>query len=246
MAPSKSSKSPAFQFYPRDFLSSSKVERMSMTERGIYITLLSRCWLDGGLPTDLRELSKFARMKPTQFERLWTNGPLAQCFYQKGDQLQHERLDKERKIQAEYRKRQKDAATKRWESHGNATAMPSVASTRHPSGNAPLPQSAIRDPQSASTRGATLIPKRRPYAAFEGPRVYVPQSTHANFIGFRNHPGAEKELLDWYERVSNEWTTGARKDDPGFDADMVRFWKARYAEEWPTATVDKRRPSWAV
>lgn len=108
MPSSKSTKSPAFQFYPRDFLSSSKVDDMSMTERGIYITFLSRCWLDAGLPTDMKRLAKMAKMKPQQFERLWTNGPLHECFYSKANTLQNDRLDHERKSQAEYRRKQSD------------------------------------------------------------------------------------------------------------------------------------------
>ena len=137
MATAKSTKSPAFQFYPRDFLSSGKVDDMSMTERGIYVTFLSRCWLDEGLPVDVSRLAKIARMKPAQFERLWNASPLRECFYEKGGKLQNERLDKERKGQAEFRRKQKAKADKRWESHGIDPAVPEVG-TRHPSGNALL------------------------------------------------------------------------------------------------------------
>ena len=71
LATSKSTRSPAFQFYPKDFLSSRKVDLMSMTERGVYITLMCRYWLDGGLPADAKQLSAIVRMKPKQFERGW-------------------------------------------------------------------------------------------------------------------------------------------------------------------------------
>ena len=37
----KENKSPAFQFYARDFLADMKVQLMSMEQRGMYITLLS-------------------------------------------------------------------------------------------------------------------------------------------------------------------------------------------------------------
>ena len=112
VAARQSNKSPAFQFYPRDFLSSPKVDLMSMAERGIYITLLSRCWLDNGLPTDTRSLAKFARMKHAQFERAWTSGPLHECFYERGQKLHNERLDRERKVQADFRKRQAENGAK--------------------------------------------------------------------------------------------------------------------------------------
>jgi uncharacterized protein YdaU (DUF1376 family) len=124
MAPSKSTKAPAFQFFPRDFLSSPKVERMAMVERGAYITLLCRCWLDNGLPTDLKELAYYCRMKPVQFERMWANGKIHECFHERGGKFHNERLDVERKKQAVNRQRQSDNAAMRWKKSGNATAMP--------------------------------------------------------------------------------------------------------------------------
>jgi uncharacterized protein YdaU (DUF1376 family) len=124
VAPAHSKRSPAFQFYPRDFLSSPKVDRMPMTERGAYITLLSRCWLDNGLTTDLSELAYFCRMKPSQFERMWKEGRISQCFYERGGKFHNERLDIERKKQTANRQRQSDNAKAGWQKRGNATAMP--------------------------------------------------------------------------------------------------------------------------
>lgn len=124
MAPSKSTKAPAFQFFPRDFLASPKVDRMAMTERGAYITLLSRCWMDNGLPMDMGELAYFCRMKPSQFERLWTNGQLGKCFHERAGKFHNERLDAERKKQTANRQRQSDNAKAGWQKRGNATSMP--------------------------------------------------------------------------------------------------------------------------
>lgn len=42
-------KSPAFQFYPKDFLTDINVISMSLEERGAYITLLCYDWLEDGL-----------------------------------------------------------------------------------------------------------------------------------------------------------------------------------------------------
>jgi uncharacterized protein YdaU (DUF1376 family) len=138
MATAKSTKSPAFQFYVRDFLGSSKVDGMSMTERGIYITLLARCWDENGLPTDIAKLAKMARMKPAQFDRIWLGGHLHECFTERAGRLHNDRLDEERRKQQAFRRRQTDKAVKRWDSSGNATA-----SVRHASGNALLSSSSI-------------------------------------------------------------------------------------------------------
>lgn len=91
-------------------------------------------------------------------------------------------------------------------------------------------------------RKQSLISKRRLDAAWEGPRVYVPQRCHRDFVALRN--GAEAELFAWYAETSEAWTDGpfkAAETGP----DMFAFWKARYAEKWPVVKVDKRVPEWA-
>ena len=42
-------KAPAFQFYPKDFLTDTNVILMSPAERGMYITLLCLDWLNDGI-----------------------------------------------------------------------------------------------------------------------------------------------------------------------------------------------------
>ena len=45
-------KSPAFQFYPTDYLGSQRVQMMTLDEEGAYIRLLSYCWQHGTIPSD--------------------------------------------------------------------------------------------------------------------------------------------------------------------------------------------------
>ena len=73
MAPEKA---PAFQFYPKDFLTDERVKLMSHTERGIYISLLCMCWLEGSLPAQPAALAKLVSLTPARFTRLW-KGPLS-------------------------------------------------------------------------------------------------------------------------------------------------------------------------
>ena len=47
-----SMKSPAFQFYPTDYLGSQRVQMMTLEEEGAYIRLLSYCWQHGDIPSD--------------------------------------------------------------------------------------------------------------------------------------------------------------------------------------------------
>ena len=95
-------KSPAFQFYPTDFLSSSKVARMSLTEIGIYTILLCHCWLDGGLPKSVEQLALLVRVRTDRFAKIWA-GVLSECFREEGGKLLNIRLERERNKQAHRR-----------------------------------------------------------------------------------------------------------------------------------------------
>lgn len=251
---SKRTTSPAFQFYPKDFLASSKVDDMSMTERGVYITLLSRCWLDNGLPTDLPALAKYARMKPANFERMWSTGPLRECFVERGGRFHNDRLDHERKSQAEYRKRQQARADQRWHpKDADAAALQAPHAGPARSGTA-LQSSSSSASSSASTpdgvarpsaRPAPIIQRRRKDAAFEWGRLYVPQRVHDDLVMLGNHGTDEAALFAWYQAVCEDY---AAHPDWRIDADLFRFWKAKYADKWPppvAAKADARLPEWA-
>lgn len=58
-------RSPAFQFYPSDWLSSPDVALMTPAEEGAYIRLLAYAWLqpDCGLPDDDSALSELSRLR---------------------------------------------------------------------------------------------------------------------------------------------------------------------------------------
>ncbi len=220
-------KAPAFQFYPKEFLSSSKVIAMTPAERGAYITLLSMQWLDGSLPTDLSVLARLVGLPTATFKRLWPAN-LARCFEEREGRLLNARLEDERKKQAAFRHRQSDAAASRWHKPSDA-----VASQRHtPKPSQPHALQSASASASAETRATPLSARRRLDAAFEGGRLYVPQRAHTDMVALRNRPTAETELFAFYARICEDWTHGAhRTDNPG--ADMFRFWKARYDAEWP-------------
>ena len=231
----KRTTSPAFQFYPSDFLNSPKVRRMSLTERGAYITLLSLCWMDGGtLSTDVAELAGELHVPVKQFERMWA-GLLSQCFYEKNGRLRNDRLDRETKKQDEYRQRQSDAATKKWDrkrvSQADAVALPTDKSLSSSSSSS---SSSVRTTTTA-TRGAPIHQRRNLNAAWEGSRgLYVVQGQHQKFVALLNSPTAELQLFAWYGEVAREWTDGPKASlNPG--TDMVKFWDARHAERWPPA-----------
>ena len=123
MAPEKA---PAFQFYPRDFLTDERVLQMSYTERGVYITLLSQCWLNRSLPADSSALAAMLQMPLKRFEKLWA-GQVGHCFHEGEDGRFHQkRLDLERDKQQKFSRRQSDAAASKWHRSGNAVAVPNL------------------------------------------------------------------------------------------------------------------------
>lgn len=101
------SKSPAFQFYPKDFLTDENVRIMSLQERGAYITLICLCWIEGTLPADIVLLSRLCGTPLAAFRKLWP--AIDRCFTNHpndSDRIIHPRLERERHNQAEFRRRQ--------------------------------------------------------------------------------------------------------------------------------------------
>lgn len=129
MAPEKA---PAFQFYPKDFLTDQHVMAMTLPECGAYIKLLCSCWQEQTLPADPKQLARLLMVTPTAFARLWP--ALEPCFRVDPDdasRLIHPRLEKERAKQDAYRSRQANAgrasAASRLQpetNHGSTTVQP--------------------------------------------------------------------------------------------------------------------------
>ncbi len=95
-------KSPAFQFYPEAFLSDENVQLMNYEERGVYITLLSHCWLEGSIPADQGKITRLLKSGGTDL------APILKCFIESEDdpeRLINPRLDRERTKQSEWRKK---------------------------------------------------------------------------------------------------------------------------------------------
>lgn len=98
---------PAFQFYPKDFLSDSHVVAMTMTERGVYITLLCLCWMEGSVPVSAATLARLCGLSMPTFERLWP--ALEPCFTNVDGRWVQPRIERERRKQATYRTMKSEA-----------------------------------------------------------------------------------------------------------------------------------------
>jgi uncharacterized protein YdaU (DUF1376 family) len=128
-------KAPAFQWYPKDFLSDGNVSSMSLAERGAYITLLCFCWIDGSLPTDVSRLGTMCGAQVKAFAAVWP--AVRVCFREQDGRYVNPRLDLEREKQAEHRGQQTQRGSKgaegRWRKHDPSMTQ---ALPKHPVSNA--------------------------------------------------------------------------------------------------------------
>lgn len=98
-------RSPAFQFYPKEFLTDGNVAAMSLHECGAYIKLICLCWQEGSLSADPQRLANMVGTSLRDFRKLWP--ALAPCFHEEGGTIRHESLDRERHKQEAYREQQR-------------------------------------------------------------------------------------------------------------------------------------------
>ncbi len=123
-------KSPAFQFYPSDFLSDENVVLMSNAEVGCYIKLLCFCWKQGSIPADVPRIAKLCNEPPEKMAGMWSS--IEPCFRNgQPNRLIHPRLDVERKKQQRFSKERSESgkrgAEKRWKNNqkdGSAIKQP--------------------------------------------------------------------------------------------------------------------------
>lgn len=104
------SKSPAFQYYPRDILADSQIALMTLEEFGAYWKLVSFRWLERSLPHDEKRLAKLLGITPNKFKKLW---PAMESFFKiEGDQITHPELDGFRRNQEEWREKSAEGGRK--------------------------------------------------------------------------------------------------------------------------------------
>ena len=180
-------KAPAFQFYPRDYVSDERVIAMTLEERGAYIQLLCHQWLEQTIPENEKVCAKLCGVSTRVFRRLWP--ALAPCFEDIGDgRLQNVKLEAQRKQDDEWREGQathgRKGAEKRWAGHDKPNREPMATPMANDSS---APASA-----SAST---TTTPPTPP-----------PQNQEAKSWNGENHIG--KKAGELWRRLGLKTTRG--------------------------------------
>lgn len=182
--------SPAVLWWVRDWLTSRTVLSMPRAARSLYFDLLMRQWLDGSLPADTRVIASLSGETHGAFLKLWQHvGP---CFPAGSDGLlRNGRLERERKLDEEYRSAKSDAgkngAAKRWHTHGTAIDPPLADGCPSPS------------PSPASTSPSGKPARAEP----TGPQAECAE--HFRFEWARTRPGTKAGKLKVADYVALAW-----------------------------------------
>jgi len=104
-------KAPSFQFYPGDWLGSTKISLMTPEEEGGYIRLLCHMWSqeECSLQSDDDTLSKLSRLNE---KWMICKQNILKCFSEKNGKLFNKRLMNEKKKQSNFRKKQASNGSK--------------------------------------------------------------------------------------------------------------------------------------
>lgn len=141
------SKSPAFQFYPDDFMGG-KPGMMTPEQTHVYVWLLCLDWNQGGFPLDIPTLARWCRVTPAIFRRAWS--VVQECFSSKEGRWFNERLEKERQKQAEWREKSaKGGKSKRKPKENHPFDL--VGENDEPKANTPVSSLQSPTPVTATT-----------------------------------------------------------------------------------------------
>jgi uncharacterized protein YdaU (DUF1376 family) len=232
-------RSPAFQFYARDFLSDVRVMAMSLEQLGAYWKLVSICWIEEGLPSDPAMLARLLHVSPTKMAKLWP--AIEPCFRLESGLYQHPRLDRERAKQDEYRTIQstagKNGAAKRWAKARHSDPIDSPMA-KHSSSSAS---------SSASATAVKSVEHARPRPTGASGGSYMSQSNVA--YSYRGHTLNRGPHFDAFvERFNGDreafrvWLDAeidACYDAGGRAGQMFRFIDERWEKRAPSLTSSK-------
>lgn len=136
-------KSPAYQWYPKDILSSERVAFLSLAEEGAYRRAMDYCWLQGSIPSDPGKLAVLIGKKCTPK----IASAIIHLFEQhpsKPDRLVHDKQEEQRESQRIFREKQGSNSRRRWlpndkppDQSGSSTGIPPDDSG-NPRGGNPL------------------------------------------------------------------------------------------------------------
>lgn len=236
-------RSPAFQFYPMDFLSDERQAAMTVEQAGVYVRLLCYCWREHTIPDDPKALALMVGggLTPKRMAAIWPG--IRACFQPDPEQpgrLRHGRLDRERDEQQAWRQKSATGGrTTQARRKGGSTVVDRVVEPPlQPNANTSVfsPLSSVQTPSVSVTRARGTETNQTPTIATGPHRQHaycgaacVPAFLHQEFIRGLNrvdHDEADDELREGYRAHLDAWPVGQPTGDG------VAFWRTWYRQKY--------------
>ena len=150
-----SEKSPAFQFYVRDWRSSRRVQVMSFAQRGMYLEMLIEQWDKGAAPSSAGACALALGGSQVEWTRAWA--ALSACFTprKRDGLLVNPKLEAVRRGRVKFLKAQSASglagAEARWRKHGGAMGSPESVVAKNASSSASASSSALASATASSS-----------------------------------------------------------------------------------------------
>lgn len=234
-------KSPAFQFYPQDYLADPNVAEMTLEEQGAYIRLICYAWIAGSIPAD-----------PERCARLVGNGcsisvatNVQRTFNEPStdpQRLLHKRVEKERQKQA-IRREQTSLAGRKSAAKRNASRAIATGSNKR-STNV---QRKVNPSSSSSDEDVCVSSSKSHVVQFESfwsicPRKTAKGSARKAWLKAIKTTDPEA-IIDGMKRYAKQ-SIGT---DPQYIAHPATWLNAeRWADETTTQTKKTRLPDYTT
>lgn len=215
----KSRKSPAFQFYPSDFLGSPKVRVMSAEEIGIYLLLLCLEWeQDGFALNEAQEFVATHGVSTECFESAWTR--VSRCFVANGrGGFFNPRLEEERRKQNAWRRKcskgGKMSARRRGKGSSRVVQQQREGLLNTPS-PIPTPSPTPKTATTSAARSTWLTPVCVVWEQYKGAGSFRPAKAAGLLKGLKDAGNSPEEIATRLALYLQ------RLDDPKF-ASLARF-----------------------
>lgn len=210
------SSTPAFQFYPQDFLVGTA--DMTPEEVGAYIRLLCYQWSKEGLPNDQAKCASMAGCHGNAIASIWHKFGICE-----DGKVRNSRLEKVRDDSRRYSEKQAKNAQKRWEKcQKDAKTMPpqshgiKVASVSHVPEGCPSPSSSKEEGNSKSKKvvDADWIAEKSAMECFRGIDLTFEVSKARAWCEENNRECTPRFMLNWLNRAATDMRSRPVKKTP--------------------------------
>ena len=220
----KKLKAPSYQWYPRDYIASTRVTMMSLTEEAIYRKLLDFCWLEGSVSSDPNRVIRLIG-KGSTVNEVAEAMSMFEPHPEDDSKLIHHRLEMQRKEQKEFSEKMTKAANKRWNKEKDEKEMPKQCLS-----NANAMQEDM--PKQCSTTTTTTTPTPTPATTTTPNKnnTLVSDETKTTLLALWNNSPKASRNRSSKKKVADAWKRVKTKPDQNQLIDAMDAWCK--CEDW--------------